>query len=164
MVDLPQLGGVSSTLYRSPHEQGVLGRGSIKNRHPQSRKRKTVLTVRLRATLQVVGFPQLACFWGVGRRKSISSTKNEARLNVRFSSELKLVIEQASAVLGQSVNEFAVSTLVQEARQVMQETQVTTLSHRDRDMFLAALEATDSTPGDTLKTAARRYKRRMKNG
>jgi len=92
----------------------------------------------------------------------VSSTKNEARLNVRLSSELKQLIEQASAVLGQSVNEFAVSTLVQEARQVMQETQVTTLSNRDRDKFLAALDAKDLRPSDALKLAARRYQGKMK--
>jgi len=93
----------------------------------------------------------------------MSSTKNQARLNVRLSSELKQLIEQASAVLGQSVNEFAVSTLLREARQVIQETQVTTLSNRDRDKFLAALDATDSRPSDALKLAARRYQRKMKN-
>jgi len=93
----------------------------------------------------------------------MSSTKNEARLNVRLSSELKQIIEQASAVLGQTVNEFAVSTLVREARQVIQETQVTALSNRDRDKFLAALDATDSRPSDALKWAAQRYKGKMKN-
>ncbi|MEX1041870.1 MAG: DUF1778 domain-containing protein [Pirellulaceae bacterium] len=94
----------------------------------------------------------------------MTTTNNEARINVRLASELKQVIEQASAALGQSVSEFTVSTLVREARQVIQDSQVTSLSNRDRDKFLAALEATDSKPNAALKSAARRYKKKMKNG
>ncbi|MEX0794416.1 MAG: DUF1778 domain-containing protein [Pirellulaceae bacterium] len=95
--------------------------------------------------------------------QNIIDKKNEARVNVRIASDLKRIIEQASAVLGQSVNEFAVSILVRKARQVIQDSQVTSLSNRDRDKFLAALEATDLPPHDTLKSAARRYRSRMKN-
>jgi len=51
----------------------------------------------------------------------MSTAGNDARLNFRLSSELKQTIEQAAAVLGQSVSEFAVSTLVEFARKVLQE-------------------------------------------
>lgn len=90
------------------------------------------------------------------------ATKNhEARLNVRLDSQLKKMIEEASAALGQTVSEFTVSTLVKEARQVIQETQFTQLSQRDRDTFLAALDETNAKPNEALKTAAKRYKKKM---
>ncbi|MEX0587037.1 MAG: DUF1778 domain-containing protein [Pirellulales bacterium] len=85
---------------------------------------------------------------------------NDARINVRLSSELKQTIEEAAAALGQTVSEFTISKVVSEARQVVHEAQITRLSNRDRDAFLAALNATDSLPNDALKAAARRYRRR----
>lgn len=92
----------------------------------------------------------------------MATTNQEARLNVRLDSQLKKMIEEASAALGQTVSEFTVSTLVKEARQVIQETQFTQLSQRDRDTFLAALDATNTIPNDALKTAAKRYKEKTK--
>jgi len=92
--------------------------------------------------------------------KIVSSTKADARINVRLPSELKQTIEEAAASLGQSVSEFAISTVVREARQVLQNAHVTQLSNRDRDRFLAALDATDSQPNSSLKAATRRYRQR----
>jgi len=94
-----------------------------------------------------------------------ATAKNDARLNVRLPSDLKQTIEQAAAVLGQSITDFTISTVVREARHVIQDAQVTRLSNRDRDAFLAALESTDPKPNNALKAAARRYKRRAtRNG
>jgi uncharacterized protein (DUF1778 family) len=90
----------------------------------------------------------------------MSTAKSDARINVRLSSELKQTIEEAAAALGQTVSEFAVSTVVREARQVLQQAQVTRLSNRDRDRFLEALDAVDSKPNAALKAAARRYGKR----
>lgn len=87
---------------------------------------------------------------------------NDARINVRLPSELKQTIEQAAAALGQSVTDFTISTVLREARQVIQETQQTRLSNRDRDAFLAALDATDCKPNAALKSAARHYKNRIR--
>lgn len=92
----------------------------------------------------------------------MSTAKSDARINVRLDSELKKVIEEAAAALGQTVTEFTVSTVVREARQVIQDAQVTRLSNRDRDQFLAALEAKDSKANEALKAAARRYKKRVR--
>lgn len=91
----------------------------------------------------------------------MSTAKSESRINVRLDSELKDIIEEAAAALGQTVSEFTVSTVVREARQVLQDAQSTRLSNRDRDRFLAALETADSKPNAALKAAARRYKKRM---
>jgi uncharacterized protein (DUF1778 family) len=90
--------------------------------------------------------------------------KADARVNVRLPLELKQTIEEAAAALGQSVNEFAVSTIVREARQVLQEARATPLSNRDRDRFLAALNAMDARPNAALKTAARRYRQHHADG
>jgi len=89
------------------------------------------------------------------------STPNNARINVRLSSELKQTIEEAAAVSGQTVSDFAISTMLREARQVLQQSQVTRLSNRDRDRFLAALDAADSRPNTALRKAATRYKNRL---
>ena len=84
-------------------------------------------------------------------------TRNDARINVRLSSELKQTIEEAASVLGQTVSEFVISTVMQEARQVLQNAQITRLSNRDRDDFLKTLNAIDAKPNAALKAAARRY-------
>jgi uncharacterized protein (DUF1778 family) len=74
----------------------------------------------------------------------MSTMKADARINVRLSTELKQTIEEAAAAVGQSVSEFAISTVVREARQILQEAQVTHLSNRDRNRFLSALDAADA--------------------
>lgn len=86
--------------------------------------------------------------------------KNDARINVRLQSDLKATIEEAAAALGQTVSDFTISTALREARQVLREAQVTTLSDRDRDRFLTALDDSDQKPNDALKKAARRYMQR----
>ena len=86
-----------------------------------------------------------------------TATRNDARINVRISSELKQTIEEAASALGQTVSEFAISTVVREARQVLQDARITRLSNRDRDDFLKALNAIDAKPNAALKAAARRY-------
>jgi uncharacterized protein (DUF1778 family) len=83
--------------------------------------------------------------------------RNDARINVRLPSELKQTIEEAASALGQTVSEFAISTVVREARQVLHNVQITRLSNRDRDRFLEALDAADAKPNSALKAAARRY-------
>ena len=89
------------------------------------------------------------------------TTNSDARINVRLSSDLKQLVEEAAVTVGQTVSDFTISTLVREARQVISDAQITRLSNRDRDIFLAALDSADAKPNDALKTAARRYKKRM---
>lgn len=86
---------------------------------------------------------------------------SDARINFRLSSELKKTIEDAAAQMGQSVSDFAISTLVQAARQVLNEQQVTRLSERDRKAFAALLEDESSKPNEALKKAAKRYKKQV---
>jgi uncharacterized protein (DUF1778 family) len=90
-----------------------------------------------------------------------ASAKSEARLNFRLSSQLKGVIEEAAATLGQSVSDFAVSTLVHTARSVLRQQTVTELSNRDRDRFIALLDDAEARPNKALSEAARRYKKHL---
>lgn len=85
--------------------------------------------------------------------------KSDARLDFRLHSEVKEVIEQAAAVSGQSVSDFAVSALYRAAKEVLEREQATRLSNRDRDIFLTMLDS-DTKPNEALKRAAKKYKSR----
>ena len=85
----------------------------------------------------------------------------DARLNFRLPTDLKEVIEEAAATLGQSVSDFAVSTLVRQARTVIEQRNVTVLSNRDRDRFIALLDDAEARPNPALLKAAKRYKKQL---
>jgi uncharacterized protein (DUF1778 family) len=82
-----------------------------------------------------------------------------ARLNFRLPRELKLLVELAAAQLGQNVRDFAIASLVTSARNVIADHDRTTLTIRDRNRFLAALDDPAAKPNAALRKAARRYAR-----
>jgi len=82
--------------------------------------------------------------------------KNDVRLSFRLPTELKATLEEAAAQLGQSVRDFAISALVTAARRVLQEHQVTRLSRRDWNAFIALLDDADAKPSKALRAAAKR--------
>lgn len=88
-----------------------------------------------------------------------NKVKSDARLNFRLPAELKDVIEAAAAHLGQSVSDYAVATLVQNARGILRQHDITVLSDRDRDIFVALLDRADARPNKALADAAKRYKK-----
>lgn len=90
---------------------------------------------------------------------STHAPPNDARLNFRLPTELKQTIEDAAARLGQSVSDFAVSTLVQSARSIIEQENVTRLSKTDRAAFLSLLDAKDARPNEALAAAAGKYKK-----
>lgn len=90
----------------------------------------------------------------------MSSTGNDARLNFRLPSELKQIIEQAAVHMGQTVSDYAVSTLVDNSRKVIEEHDRTELTQRDRDLFVKMLDDKSAKPNAALAAAARKYKRR----
>ncbi len=89
------------------------------------------------------------------------TAKSDARINFRLGSELKKAIEDAAAQMGQSVSDFAVSTLVQTACKILHDQQSTRLSERDRLLFVAALDDESTKPNDALVKAAKRYKKQV---
>ena len=89
----------------------------------------------------------------------MSQADAAARMNFRLPAEIKQAIEDAAAHCGQSLSDFAVSTLAQAARQVLQEQQVTRLSARDHKRFLALLDDSSAEPNAALVAAAKRYRK-----
>lgn len=89
-------------------------------------------------------------------RTRVPQRKHEARLDFRLPREAREQIERAALVSGQSLSDFAAGTLVREATQVLSAYQTTTLSDRDRDLFLALLDAKEG-PNDALREAYARY-------
>ncbi len=67
----------------------------------------------------------------------------------------------AAAEMGQSISDFAISTLVQAAGKILHDQQVTRVSERDRQHFVAILDDQSSKPNDALMTAAKRYKKQV---
>jgi uncharacterized protein (DUF1778 family) len=85
------------------------------------------------------------------------SIAQDARLNFRLPAALKATIEQAAAQLGQTTTDFAVSTLVQNARAVIDKHNVRRLSRRDQQIFIKMLDDMDAKPNKALAAAAKRY-------
>lgn len=88
-------------------------------------------------------------------------TSEIARLNFRLPSEAKEKIERAAVVSGLTITDFAIHALVSSADEILERHHVTTLSDRDRDLFLQMLD-NPPPPNDALKKAAKRYKQIIK--
>lgn len=91
---------------------------------------------------------------------TLQKKKPKTRLDFRLDTEAKEVITQAAYVTGKSLSEFAVSSLVQSAQEVLEKHQTITFSNRDFDAFLEAIES-EEEPNDALKRAAERYQQRF---
>ncbi len=91
----------------------------------------------------------------------MSEMKNDARLNFRINSELKKTIEDAAAQTGQTVSDFAVSTLIQVSRKILLDEQATRLTDRDRQLFAEMLDDESTKPNAALVKAAKRYKKQV---
>jgi uncharacterized protein (DUF1778 family) len=91
-----------------------------------------------------------------------TAKSKEGRLNFRLPNELKEVIEEAATAMGQSVSDYAIATLVKNSQAVLQESQSTVLSNRDRKAVMAVLDSSDAKPNRPLSEAAKRYKKRFK--
>ena len=88
---------------------------------------------------------------------------SDARIEFRLPAQRKREIEQAATVQNRSLTEFAVATLTDAARKVLDEQaqhEQVQLSNRDRDRFLAVLDANDA-PNAALRAAARKHRRRV---
>ena len=85
------------------------------------------------------------------------STASDAHLDFELAPEQKELIEEAAARLGKSTTDFAVSTLVREARNVVEENSVTHLTVRDRDLFITLFDDANAEPNEALKAAAKQY-------
>jgi uncharacterized protein (DUF1778 family) len=90
-------------------------------------------------------------------------SQSDARIEFRLSSARKAEIERAAVVQNRSLTDFATEALTEAARKVLADQtqhEHVQLSNRDRDRFLAMLDA-DPTPNAALRAAARRHRRRV---
>lgn len=84
------------------------------------------------------------------------SRKSSARLDVRLRPDKKALIEEAATLSGKTVSEYVVSTLLQQSAEILERHRHIRLSDRDRDQFLALLDASDE-PSAALTGAVRKY-------
>ncbi len=63
-----------------------------------------------------------------------------ARINLRTSPEAKALIERAAAIMGSTVSSFMLQNAYEAALRLVTQQDNLTLSDRDRDAFLHALE------------------------
>jgi uncharacterized protein (DUF1778 family) len=90
-------------------------------------------------------------------------TAKQARLGLRLSEDQKARIERAAAMTGQTLNSFASSELLRRSDEILEKEEVRRLSDRDRDIFLALLDA-DGEPNEALKAAVEEYKKGRRVG
>jgi uncharacterized protein (DUF1778 family) len=85
-----------------------------------------------------------------------ASIKDE-RLDLRLPAEQKILIERAAVLAGQSVSAFVLGAAIERSRHLLSEANVITLSDRDWDHFLTALDDLDARPNAALLRAIEHY-------
>jgi uncharacterized protein (DUF1778 family) len=71
---------------------------------------------------------------------STTATTESARINLRTSPEAKALIERAAAIMGSTVSSFMLQNAHEAASRLVAQQETITLSNRDRDLFLKALD------------------------
>jgi uncharacterized protein (DUF1778 family) len=95
--------------------------------------------------------------WTMKRDKpSKSGEPGKERMDFRVEPEQKELIARAAMYSGETLTGYALSTLVREARRVVQEHEVTTLSAVDRELFLRLLDDPPAVP-EALRRAVGRH-------
>jgi uncharacterized protein (DUF1778 family) len=92
-----------------------------------------------------------------------SFPQSNARIEFRLPAKLKKQIERAAAVENRSLTAFVTAVLSEAAREVLTEQsrqEHVRLSDRDRDRFLAMLDAPPA-PNATLMAAAKKHRQRV---
>jgi uncharacterized protein (DUF1778 family) len=90
---------------------------------------------------------------------STATSQRDERIDLRVSSDLKTLLSRAASYSGMSLSSFLVSIAADRAKEVVAEHETLTLTPRDWDAFLAALDDVDR-PRPRLTEAARRYRSR----
>lgn len=91
---------------------------------------------------------------------STSAIPRDERIDLRVSSELKSILIRAASLAGMSVSSFLVSSAAERARALLTEHEAITLSARDWEAFLTALDQ-EGSPAPRLQEAAQRYLERQ---
>ena len=85
-----------------------------------------------------------------------ATSQRDERIDLRVSADVKSLLSRAASYSGMSLSSFLVSTAADRAKEVVAEHETLTLTPRDWEAFLAALDNTDR-PRPRLAEAARRY-------
>lgn len=86
---------------------------------------------------------------------------NNKRIGLHVSKQMKELVEQAACICGQSVTEFTLSALKQQAEFVLDKHRQIRLSERDQSLFLT-LVTSNEKPNDVLTQAIVRYRKTIK--
>jgi uncharacterized protein (DUF1778 family) len=86
------------------------------------------------------------------------ATTRTERIDLRITSELKRLVEQAATLCGVTTSSFITETVLKRSREVIQEAETIRLSNRDRDIFLALLNDETTQPNAAMLRAAERHK------
>ena len=89
---------------------------------------------------------------------SLANPERE-RIDIRVRPEIMERLQEAAAILGQTLTDFLVSSAVVAAQDVITRKRTMTLSARDYDLFIDALDAPDEEPNQALRDAADRRRR-----
>lgn len=90
---------------------------------------------------------------------STAISQRDERIDLRVSADLKTLLSRAASYCGMSLSSFLVSIAADRAKEVVAEHETLTLSPRDWEAFLAALDDADR-PRPRLAAAARRHQSR----
>jgi uncharacterized protein (DUF1778 family) len=90
---------------------------------------------------------------------SISTAQHNERIDLRVSADLKMLLSRAASYCGMSLSSFLVTIAADRAKEVVTEHETLTLTSRDWEAFLSALDDADR-PRPRLAAAARRYQSR----
>ena len=88
-----------------------------------------------------------------------ATSHRDERIDLRVSTDLKTLLSRAASYCGMSLSSFLVSIAAARAKEVVAEHELMTLTPRDWDAFLAALDDT-GRPRPRLAAAAQRYRSR----
>ena len=90
-------------------------------------------------------------------KKAPARQPRSERIDLRVNAETKALLSRAYELAGYSnLTSFVIATASERAQRVIEEHNQFTLSNRDRDIFLAALE-NPPEPDKALRDAARKY-------
>jgi uncharacterized protein (DUF1778 family) len=89
---------------------------------------------------------------------TIATDQRDERIDLRVSTGLKTLLSRAASYSGMSLSSFLVSIAADRAKEVVAEHETLTLTPRDWEAFLTALD--DDRPRPELEAAVRRYRKR----
>jgi len=90
---------------------------------------------------------------------NLDKPSRKERLEARITAEQKALLSRAAELSGRSLTDFVISSAQTAARETIRDHNSMKLSERDRQTFVAAL-LEDAQPGERLRRAADRYRRR----